>query len=314
MDAQADNWDDLRIFLAVARQGSLSGASRTLGVNHSTVFRRITAFEEALKVRLFDRLPTGYAMTAAGEEMFATAQRIEEEVATLGRHITGQDVRLSGTIRVTSVDSLATRSLPRHIALFQSIYREIEFELIVASEVLDLSKREADVAIRTSLNPPETLVGRAVADVAFAVYGSAEYLTRAGQRAPNEHDWVTPDDSAPVRMLARVVADISQNGRAVLRTNSVNALAQAAIAGLGLSLLPCWLGDAEPELRRVGGPIENLRPRLWLLTHEDLRHTARIRAFLDFMAKELGRERDLVEGRRPLYPAWGEAAIEAAPA
>lgn len=314
MDAQADNWDDLRIFLAVARQGSLSGASRTLGVNHSTVFRRITAFEEALKVRLFDRLPSGYTMTPAGEEMFATAQRMEEEVAILGRHITGQDVRLSGTIRLTAVDSLATRSLPRYIAAFRSLYPDIEFELIVASEVLDLSKREADVAIRTSMGPPETLVGRALADVAFAVYGSADYLARVGKSAFGELDWVTPDDSAPVRMLGRVVSEIKQNGRAVFRTNSVNAIAEAVKAGLGVGLLPCWIGDVEPGLRRLGRDLDALKPKLWLLTHEDLRRTARIRAFLDFMGKEFIRDRDLIEGRCPLYPAWGEAVTEAAPA
>lgn len=314
MDAQADNWDDLRIFLAVARQGSLSGASRTLGVNHSTVFRRITAFEEALKVRLFDRLPTGYTMTAAGEEMFATAQRIEEELAVLGRHIAGQDVRLSGTIRLTTVDSLATGSLPRHIAAFRSIYPDIDFELVVASEVLDLSKREADVAIRTSINPPETLVGRAIADVAFAIYASTDYLAGLGGRAADELDWVVADESAPVRMLGRMANQLTGKGRVVLRTNSVNAIAAAVLDGLGVALLPCWLGDTKPALRRIGPLVANLKPKLWLLTHEDLRRTARIRAFLEFMGKELTRDRDLIEGRRPFAPAWGEAAIEAAPA
>src|SRR5690606_12524930 len=122
MNANADNWDDLRVFLAVARAGSLSGAARSLGVNHSTVFRRIGAFELALEVRLFDRLPGGYVLTAAGEEMRESALRVEAEIAALGRKVVGQDLRLSGTVRIATIDMLAVWLLPRHLAAFRAAY------------------------------------------------------------------------------------------------------------------------------------------------------------------------------------------------
>ena len=122
MDARIDNWDDLRLFLAVARAGTLSGAAREIGVNHSTVFRRIGAFEDTLGVRLFDRLPNGYALTAAGEEMHESALRVEEEIAALDRRVTGQDLRLSGMVRITTVDMLAQGLLPRHLLAFRRAY------------------------------------------------------------------------------------------------------------------------------------------------------------------------------------------------
>src|SRR5690554_6160288 len=126
MDAKVNNWDDLRVFLAVARAGSLSGAARTLKVNHSTVFRRIGAFEEAIGVRLFDRLPNGYALTAAGEEMQESAQRVEAEITALDRRVTGQDLRLSGVVRITTVDMLAQGLLPRHLLAFRRAWPGIE--------------------------------------------------------------------------------------------------------------------------------------------------------------------------------------------
>ena len=190
MDAKTENWDDLRVFLAVARAGSLSGAARTLGVNHSTVFRRIGAFEAALGVRLFERQPGGYLLTPAGEELRDGALRVEEEIANLSRKVAGQDLRLSGTVRVTTIDMLAFGLLPRHLAGFRDAYPGIEVDLVVGNATLNLSRREADVALRVGNAPAETLVGRRVGRLAFAVYGSAGYRARRPEPDLALHDWI----------------------------------------------------------------------------------------------------------------------------
>lgn len=293
MDAQLENWDDLRLFLAVARAGSLSGAARALGVNHSTVFRRIGAFETALGVRLFDRLPNGYSLTAAGEEMRESALRVEEEIATLGRKVTGQDLRLSGTVRITTVDMLALWLLPRHLAEFRSGYPGIEIELVVGNAAVSLSRREADVALRVGNQPPETLVGRRVGRLVFAIYRSAGAPSHEGASL-EEQPWIGFDTEHAA--LARRFAEFLPDVRPVCRVNSVAAAIAAARAGIGLAPLPCGVADLDPDLVRIASLPETFTLDLWLLTHEDLRQTARIRAFMDFLAAALADEASLLEG------------------
>lgn len=297
MDAQTENWDDLRIFLAVARAGTLSGAARTLRVNHSTVFRRIGAFEEGLGVRLFERLPNGYVLTAAGEEMREGALRVEEEITGLSRKVTGQDLRLSGTVRVTTIDMLAFGLLPRHLAGFRKAYPGIALELVIGNATLNLSRREADVALRVGNEPPETLVGRRVGKLVFAVYASVEYSELSPEPDLALHDWIGLDSEHAA--LMRRFSAFLPGVQPVLRANSVAAALAAAQAGLGLAPLPCGLADREPDLVRVAPLPDDFTLDLWLLTHEDLRGTARIRALLDYIADALRSEADLLEGRRP---------------
>ncbi len=297
MSAQVDNWDDLRLFLAVAHSGTLSGAARVLGVNHSTVFRRIGAFEEALGVRLFERLPNGYLLTPAGEELHEGALRVEDEIAGLSRKVTGQDLRLSGTVRVTTIDMLAFGLLPRHLAGFRQLYPGIEIELIVGNATLSLSRREADVALRVGNEPPESLVGRRAGRLVFATYASAGYCSKNPETDLAQHDWIGFD--AEHAALVRRFSSFLPQVKPVLRANSVAAALAAAKAGLGLAPLPCGIADLEPDLVRVAPLPDDFSLDLWLLTHEDLRRTARIRAFLDFLADALMKEAPLLEGRLP---------------
>lgn len=294
MNAQGQDWNDLRIFLAVAREGSLSGAARVLGVTHSTVFRRIGGFEDRLGVRLFDRMPGGYALTTAGERMRESVLRIEEEIAALARQVTGQDQRPRGLIRITTTDMLAVGVLPRHLAAFRAEWPEIEVEVIVADHVLDLTRREADLALRLGNPGQEALVGRRVGRLAFAVYRAAG---RDATGDPGEADWI--GYGAAHGALGRVVARWWPDARQVMRTNAINAAHAAARAGVGLAALPCALADCDPGLVRTADFPEDFALDLWLLTHEDLRHTARIRLFLDFMATALAAGADLLEGRCP---------------
>lgn len=301
MDARAQNWDDLRYFLAVAKTGSLSGASRRLGVNHSTVFRRIGAFEEELGVRLFERLPNGYLLTQAGEAMQEGALRVEDEIASLSRKVTGQDLRLSGTIRVTTLDMLAFGLLPRHLAKFRTDYPGIEVELIVGNAALNLNRREADIALRVGNAPPETLVGRRVGRLVFAIYASKTYLAGKSAVELAAHDWVGFDTEHAA--LTRRFGVFLPSAEPLFRTNSIAAAIAATKAGIGLAPLPCGLADLEADLVRVAALPGDFTLDLWLLTHEDLRQTARIRAFLDFLAEALAKEAPLLQGRSSGYAA-----------
>ncbi|WP_374641410.1 LysR family transcriptional regulator [Tabrizicola sp.] len=293
MNAPGQDWDDLRLFLAVARAGSLSGAARVLGVTHSTVFRRIGAFEQRLGVRLFDRLQGGYDLTAAGEEMRESVLRIEEEIAALALRVTGQDQRPTGTIRITATDFLAQALLPAHVAAFRAERPGIEVETIVSDTVLDLTRREADIALRIGNPGQEALVGRRIGQLAFAVYAA-----RGRADDPATGDWV--GYGASHGPLSRAMARWWPGMRQVYRTNSITAAQAAARAGIGMAALPCVLADRDPGLVRLCSLPEPFALDLWLLTHEDLRHTARIRMFLDFMGAAVQAEADLLEGRRPL--------------
>lgn len=297
---ERDNWDDLRYLLAVARHGSLSAAARVLGVNHSTVLRRVTALEQAMGAQLFDKLPGGYVLTAAGDEMTRVAQRVEEEMAAANRLLSGQDAQLRGTVRVTTIDIVALHVLPRHLAAFHDRYPDLRVDLMTAEASLSLTRREADVAIRSTNRPPDNLVGRAVSDLAFAVYGAADYLARAGGGADlAAHRWVDLDESFAHTAIGLWLRHTHPTARVVQRVNSVALAVEAVRAGAGLGLLPCGLAGRDPSLHRLSPPVPGVGSALWLLTHEDLRHMGRVRAFLDFMAAAFAEERPLLEGLTP---------------
>lgn len=311
-EARFLDWDDLRYFLAVAREGSLAGAAKRLGVNHSTVFRRIRAFEDRLGARLFERRREGYGLTVAGEEMHATAERIDGEFDGLERRLSGRDLRLGGPVAVTTSDSLMSHLLGPHLAGFRVAYPGIDLTVLVDNQFFNLSKRQADVAIRPTTAPPEPLVGRRVSGLAFAVYGGEGYLAARGDgENPDRenqdwenrdwagHDWLVFDESMSHIAAARWLRGHVPDDAVALRSNSLSGLCQTAAAGVGLALLPCFMADPHPGLRRLGPPRPSAESALWLLTHEDLRHAARVRAFMDHMAAVLGAERDLLEGRRP---------------
>lgn len=292
-------WDDLRYTLAVAEAGSLAGAARALGVNHTTVLRRVTAFEKTLGLRIFERLPTGYVLTAGGEELIAAARRVDETVTMLERKLAGRDLRLSGTVRVTTTDTLMASILPDILAEFRTAQPGIQLEIALSNAMFSLSKRDADVAIRPVKNPPEALVGRRVAKIAFAVYGSPRYLaTRRKDADLTTHQWIGLDDSLSGVSVAQWMRQELATSDVALRADSLLGARQAADAGLGLAALPCYLGDTSPGLVCVHPPIAAMETSLWILTHDDLRHTARIRAFTEFAAAAFGRQRALLEGAR----------------
>ena len=288
-------WDDLLYVLSVGRAGSLSGAARALRVNHSTVFRRIGAIEAQLGVRLFDRHRDGYVPTTAGETVIALAERLDEDVTALERKLAGEDLRPSGTVRVTTTDTLIDIVVPL-CGAFQKLYPEIRVELVTGNQFLNLSRRDADVALRPSREPPETLYGRRISSIAFAPYGSKSYLASAGGPALDRaHRWVGLDDTLSHLAVHAWLQDNVPAERIGFKASSFLAMRRACIDGMGLAVLPCYLGDDVPKLQRVAPPIESVATDFWLLVHEDIRRTARVRAFIDFAFDELVKLRSKIE-------------------
>ncbi len=291
------DWDDLRYFHAVAKSGSLSAAADTLGVNHSTVFRRINAFEKHLGTRLFERHRSGYLLTPAGEDIEAEVGQIEEQIETLQRRVEGRDVRLRGPLRVTTRDTLLQRLLTPYLARFASSYPLVELELVVSNQPPGLN-RDAHVAVAPTNSPDETLIGRRLATIATAVYGSEDYLAlNAEVEDLSAHDWIGPSEGLAELPSYSWLPRAFPGARIVFRLNTLMGMLDATKEAMGLAPLPCFIADPEPTLRRVREPVHDLEVGLWLLTHQDLRQTARVRAFLDFMGREIRTQRDILEGR-----------------
>ncbi|MCH2248459.1 MAG: LysR family transcriptional regulator [Cognatishimia sp.] len=289
------DWNDLRFVLETARNGGTSGAARVLGVNHATVARRITSAEEALGERLFDRLPSGYVPTEAGREAVRTAEAMERLDSELDLKIAARDDRIKGRLRVTAPQLFIQRVLGGILAEFTDAYPEVDLELVATNDTLNLAQREADVAIRFSKDPPETLVGRRFIDQKGAVYATPELIARdLGGEAPL--DWVKfahwPGPPAEIKA-------VRPNLRVRLTVDDMAAAIGAVRAGIGATRMACFLGDTDPALVRVPGmPRFDYLP-LWLLTHADLRHVPRIRTFMDFTAARLGKLRPVFEGDAP---------------
>mgnify|MGYP001249952359 CR=1 FL=1 len=299
-----DDWNDLRLVLAVTRAGSLTGAARDLGIDHSTAFRRLKAIEARLSVRLFERLPGGhYAATDAGARIAAGAERMEDEALALDRDLTGRDRRLSGRLRVTSSETLAYSHLTRHLAGFREAHPGIRVELIVDNRILSLSRREADIALRPVRPKEGDLWGRKLCGISWALYAAPSYLARSGGPLAAIGDMAGRDligweEKAAGIRAADWLAGAAPDAAFVYRSSSLVNQLVAARAGMGLALLPAYLGDCEPGVvRALPGSIPDLAGELWIVTHADLRATARVRAFFDFVGGALARSRDLFEDR-----------------
>jgi DNA-binding transcriptional LysR family regulator len=292
-------WDDFRLVKAIADTRGLTGAAERFGVNHSTMFRRLGQIEDALGIALFERHRTGYALTTAGEEMVALAERMDDDVTAFARKLAGRELSPAGELRVTTSDSLLVHLLTPLFARFCGQCPDVRLDIILANQALNLSKRDADVAIRAGDSPPETLVGRRVARIAWALYGRAADFPRAGAvdlGGLDRRPWVSLGDDLAALKVVRFVREHVPPERVVYKVNTVLGLAEAVEAGVGVGHLPCFVADVRPSLVRLAPPEPRFAADLWLLTHPDLRHSARVRVFLDFLAAEIAQRRRLIEG------------------
>ncbi len=294
------DWDDYRYILAVAEARSLSSAGRRLGVSHPTVYRRVRAMEERLGVRLFDRRGNRYVLTAAGEEAVRAARGLSAEFDALERRLAGRDAAPSGRVRLTAPDTLAEYLLPDILAELRHRTPQISLEIVVGNEFLPLTRREADIALRASDKPPETLLGRRVGHIAVAPYGQRKRFGEAlDDIDPTAQTWIGFDDTLGHLKSARWLEREIAPERVVYRANSLLAILGAARAGVALALLPCFLGDTDDRLIRLQNPIAELDTPLWVLIHRDLRDVPRIRTVADALADGLRRRGAELAGRAP---------------
>lgn len=291
------NWDDLRFVLAVSRAGSLARAARELGVDHTTVGRRIEAVEAHFGVRLFTRTTTGYVPTSEAERLLPDIGHVEEAVLALERGAQAEQDSPSGTVRVTAGETFAACYLAPRLATFARDNPALSVELVAGGVVLDLARREADVAVRLFRSHHDNLVVRRAGELTHSLYASEAYLARRPLVQPSdlrEHPILTASPGPNV-VEAAWVERITGGARPAFVTNMTMALLEAARAGAGIAVLPRYLGDREAGLRRIPMPDEPTES-IWITVHRDLQHTRRVRVVLDYLAECLENDRTLLRG------------------
>jgi DNA-binding transcriptional LysR family regulator len=295
------DWDDLRPFLAVARHGSTMAAARALGIDQSTVQRRLAALEERIGQPLVQRGPTGYRLTAYGEELLPFAQSIERQVIALEARIGASARAINGVLRLTCPEPLVMRITQSALMdRLRDKHPGLHLEFVTTDRYVDLKQGEADVALRSGDVPDSDLIGRKVGESLWAVYAGHGYVQRHGA-APTlavalAREWIALDASMTTHRYAQWLRQIAPEARIAATTHSMLGLVSSTRADLGLAALPTALGDAEPGLVRQFGPVPELT-RIWrLLTTRALRRTPRVATFFDFMASEAALLRPILGG------------------
>jgi len=296
-------------FLAVARGGSVRAAAEGLGVNHSTVLRRIAQLEERLGARMFEKLPSGYRLTDAGEEVLEFAEQMEASSnQLLQTRVFGRDQSVRGLLRVTLAPTLATHLLMPDLAEFARLYPEVEMEILSIGEPVNLTNREADVAIRVVYDRntlPPNLHGLKGSELFGGVYMSRELLAASRAGAPDRIRWIViskfgvPDWAREGEVAAAEVP---------FRTTDGATQIVAVRQGLGMTVLPCFVGDSDPLLVRVPGTALHMHGTLWLLTQGETRKTKRVRLFTEFISRRLAAYAPLLAGLSDSRVAVDDAA------
>jgi len=281
------NWDNLRYVLMVANKGSVAAAARELDVNRTTVLRRIDKFQENLNCRIFDRGKAGYALTPEAEKMINAAREVENTLFNMQRQIAGHELKLEGELRVTTTDTFMLSVLGPHLASFRQKHPYIVVDLLVTNSILDLHRRDADVAIRPTRQPENGLVGRRLCDVEFGIYATPKLLSSVDQKQVFSERWIGFADSLLATPIGSWFAASIDNRQICMRCDSFVSVKVGAEAGIGIALLPCLLGDKSPLLERAKVPVDDLTTGLWILTHPDLVRSARVNAFVEHFTEAL---------------------------
>jgi DNA-binding transcriptional LysR family regulator len=287
------NWDDLRLFLAVSRCGTISGAAKQLNVQHSTVSRRIKNLEQSLGVSLLRRKQNAYKLTVEGAKLESAAIRMEKEIVGLDAAISGKNDSLIGSLRITTISTMSSSILMPIFKSFCEAHPQIDLHINVSNDTVSLANREADIAIRWTNSPPEMLIGKRITTVASTVYGSTSYLknrTSAGKlnwigaKCCNFHDsWTKQSCDSRTQQF---------------NSNDSSTILSAVREGLGVTFLPCFIGDACPLLERYCEPEPIFDLGLWVLMHPELKNNARVLAFRNHLIKVVEGQRQLFEGNK----------------
>jgi DNA-binding transcriptional LysR family regulator len=282
------NWDDLRYVLALAQAGSLARAARQLRVDNTTVGRRIEALEEELGLKLFTRTAAGYTLMSEAAGLVSEIRQVEASVLAIERAAQARDVSARSTVRVTAGEVFGSRYVAPRLSGFTRRHPHISVDFKTAAHALDLARREADVAIRFFRSRHAYLVVKRVGDLGYALYASKEYLGRRPLPSTVEelmrHEFITFDLPFTEPHEGTWLDQIARGGRIAVTTNSTATALGAAVGGVGIALLPRFLGDDEPALRRIPMPDEPALP-IWLTVHKDLQHAPAVRSVLDFLSE-----------------------------
>jgi DNA-binding transcriptional LysR family regulator len=274
-------WDDVRVFLAVARSGSLSAAARTLGIGHVTVGRRLAVLEQRLQATLLARTPDGLETTSAGDAILRQCVAMEAAAQDLERIAAGRDAQLAGVVRLTTTEALAQQVVVPAIVGLRRAHPDLQIDLSAGVRSLDIARREADMAVRFARPQAADLVCRKLGEVGFALYASRDYLSARG--APARGGGLAGQDlvgfrGAPAATSPFFMGESLEGARFALRCDSPALQRLAAAQGLGIAELACFTGDAEPDLVRLWPQAEPLRRTCWLIVHQDMRRAARVKA------------------------------------
>lgn len=295
------DWDDLKHLLAVAKHGSTLAAGRALGVDQSTVQRRLTELERRLGQALVQRQPSGYRLTEFGQALLPHAERVEQAVAVFEQQVATATAEVAGILRVTCPEPIVLRITQSPLLdRFRALHPSLQVHFVMSDKYVDLAQGEADVALRSGDTDDGDLVGRKIGDSIWAVYASRTYIERHGrpQRLEDlaQHALVGFDDTMAKHRIAAWLRRVAPNAVLAARSNSVLGLVYSAKAGVGVAPLPIALGDAEPDLVQVIEPVPELS-RIWrILTTRELRQTPRVRAFFDFIVSETETLRPIITG------------------
>jgi DNA-binding transcriptional LysR family regulator len=298
-----DQWDDVRFFLAIARESSLSGAARALGVDHATVGRRLTSLEQRLSAKLFNRTPEGFAITSAGQSMLKQAEAMEAAALAVERLASGHDERSSGLVRVTTLEMLARQVVVPAIANLLETHPQLRLELLVSLQTLDIARRQADIAVRIARPTDPNLICRKLGEFGVAAYASRHYLEKHGRprrggslRGHSLINYMIRPPSLGVAFHGE-----SLDGARFAMNTTASAFTQmAAVAdGVGIADLPCCIADEHPQIERVWPKERPTMRTVWLVTHQDLRRAARIRLVSNAIGDRFERDAALLRFGKP---------------
>jgi len=285
------DWDYLGYIHALATGGTLAKAGDILGVHQTTVLRRLDQMEEQLGVQFFERDREGLHLTPVGETAYREADRLAADMENLERRLVGQDSAPVGKVRLAATDVMVNALIGPLVSELLQAYPDIELEVLTDNDVLNLSHRDADLTLRPVNKPQATLEGDRIATIASAVYGARDYCQRHPDmnldNAPEKNSWILPDESFSHLATGRWYRKALKNTRSAVRCNSLQSMYSLARAGVGLAVLPCYLGDITSDLSRLTPPLDGEGVDLWLMVNQDTRHMARVRLVMEFLTRRL---------------------------
>jgi DNA-binding transcriptional LysR family regulator len=304
LECTAMDWDDLRYFLAVHRAGSTAGAARALNVQHTTVGRRLTALEQTLGAALFARTSTGLVPTSVAADILPLAEEAERSMQAIARTVSGADGRLEGIVRLTTSEAFSGYFV-RRLAKLHTAHPKLVVEVLSGNRVFDLARGEADLAVRIAPTPQLDVICRCIGHANWGLYASADYLASHGPPPSSGnfagHSIVGFDPSLAYTPGAVWFAEHAAAADMPIRANSIPSALNAALVGIGIAAIPCFLGDVEPTLRRVLPDPVGMR-EVWLVFHPDAARIPRVRRVIDFVAEEIGADRALLLGDKIASP------------